>query len=85
MICDIYRSDSKSGLYIYLKKGEELSCLPDDLLKLLGKHTWVMELDLKQRKKLANEDINTVIANLHEKAYHVQLPRNLLQNVINYH
>lgn len=31
--------------------------LPEDLRKLIGKYTHVMELDLNTRNKLANEDI----------------------------
>ncbi len=84
MICEIYRSDTKTGLYIYLEKDKKIDELPDELIKLLGKHTKVMELDINSHQKLANEDIEKVKINLLERGYHVQLPRNLVKNVLNY-
>ncbi len=84
MICNIYRSETKSGLYLYLKKGKEISDLPEELIKLIGKHTHAMELDLGTRNKLANEDIEAVKANLEDKGYHVQLPRDIVKDVIKY-
>jgi uncharacterized protein YcgL (UPF0745 family) len=84
MICTIYRSDTKSGLYIYLAKGKEIADLPEDLVKKLGKYTEVMELDLDKRNRLANEDINIVKANLKEMGYHLQIPNDIVKNVIDY-
>lgn len=80
----VYRSDTKSGLYIYLAKGKEISDLPAELLKMLGKYTEVMELDLSTRKNLAREDITAVKANLQETGYHLQIPNDIVKNVINY-
>ena len=84
MICTIYRSDTKSGLYIYLAKGKEISDLPEELVKKLGKYTEVMELDLDKRNRLANEDINVVKANLKELGYHLQIPNDMVKNVVNF-
>ncbi|MCF6318070.1 MAG: YcgL domain-containing protein [Proteobacteria bacterium] len=84
MICNIYRSDTKSGLYIYLAKGKAISDLPEELVKKLGKYTEVMELDLDKRSQLANEDINVVKANLKEMGYHLQIPNDIVKNVIDY-
>jgi len=84
MICNIYRSETKSGLYLYLKEDKEISDLPEELVKLLGKHTHAMELDLSIRNKLANEEIEAVKANLEDKGYHVQLPRDIVKDVLKY-
>lgn len=84
MICNIYRSDTKSGLYIYLAKGKGISDLPEELVKKLGKYTEVMELDLDTRNSLANEDIKKVKINLKEQGYHIQLPDNIVKNVLAY-
>lgn len=80
----VYRSDTKIGLYIYLAADKCIKDLPSELTKLLGKHSIAMELDLNQRKSLANEDINKVKTNLKEQGYHVQLPRDLVKNVLSY-
>jgi len=84
MLCNIYRSDTKTGLYLYLAKGKEISDLPEELQKMLGKYTEVMELDLNTRNKLANEDINVVKANLKEQGYHLQIPKDIVKNVVNF-
>ncbi len=80
----IYRSDKKDGLYIYLAKNTKTSDLDPELLRLLGKHTLVMELDLNSKQKLAKEDINLVKQQLQEKGYYVQLPQDIVKNVIEY-
>ena len=84
MICQVYRSDTKVGMYLYLANDKEMDDLPQELLKLIGKYTHAMELDLSQKTKLANEDIDKVKSNLNEQGYHVQLPRDIVKNVINY-
>jgi uncharacterized protein YcgL (UPF0745 family) len=43
-----------------------------------------MELDLSKKTKLANEDIEKVKVNLKEQGYHVQLPRDLVKDVLKY-
>jgi uncharacterized protein YcgL (UPF0745 family) len=84
-IAKVYRSDTKTGLYLYLAEDKEISDLPEELIKLIGKYTHAMELDLKTCKKLANENIDTVKTNLTGQGYHVQLPRDIVKNVIDYH
>jgi uncharacterized protein YcgL (UPF0745 family) len=84
MICNIYRSDTKPGMYLYLAQDKEMTDLPEELLKLIGKYTLAMELDLNSRDKLANEDIKTVKTNLKEQGYYVQLPRDIVRDVLKY-
>ena len=84
MICQVYRSDKKVGMYLYLANDKQMEDLPEELLKLIGKYTQAMELDLSERSKLANEDIEKVKSNLSEQGYHVQLPRDIVKNVISY-
>jgi len=84
ILTKIYRSDTKPGLYIYLAKDKEISDLPEELVKKLGKYTEVMELDLDKRNRLASEDINVVKANLQEMGYHLQIPNDIVKNVIDY-
>lgn len=84
MICNIYRSETKVGMYLYLANDKDMDDLPEELLKLIGKYTHAMELDLSHREKLANENIEKVKANLAEQGYHVQLPKDIVKNVLNY-
>jgi len=84
MICNIFRSDTKTGLYLYLAEDKKISDLPEELVKKIGRYTEVMELDLDKRDRLANEDINVVKANLKELGYHLQIPNDIVKNVIDY-
>lgn len=84
MICNIYRSDSKQGLYLYLANDKCIDDIPDELLKKIGKYTQVMEIDLNQREKLAQVDIEVVRSNLSSQGYHIQFPIDLVKNVISY-
>ena len=58
--------------------------IPEELLKTIGEHTQVLEIDLSQRNKLAQVDIKVVRSNLLEKGYHIQFPIDLVKNVISY-
>ena len=84
MNCKIYRSDTKPGLYLYLAIAKNISDLPTKLLTMLGTYSKVMELDLNTRNRLATEDINVVKANLQAMGYHLQIPNDLVKNVLNY-
>lgn len=74
MNCTIYRSSSQAYTYLYLAEGKELEDLPDFLLEKFGPTELCMELDLGQRQKLAQADLETVKNQLLNKGYYLQLP-----------
>ena len=74
MKCKIYRSTTQAYTYLYLEEGKELEDLPGFLLEKFGAPELVMELDLDQRQKLAQADIETVRTQLLAKGYYLQLP-----------
>ncbi|MCX7544813.1 YcgL domain-containing protein [Marinicella gelatinilytica] len=74
MKCTVYRSNKKTGAYVYCADGFHVSDLPDDLQKILGACEAVMNLDLDERKKLGSEDIQAVRENLKQQSYHLQMP-----------
>ena len=73
-ICRVYRSEKKSGAYLYLALGKKMDSLPEALLSQLGGLSEVMLLDLSKRKHLANADINKVSSMLSEQGFYLQLP-----------
>ena len=75
MQCAIYKSPRKQDTYLYLAARDDFSCLPENLLKLLGKPVYVMDLDLHPDRQLAQEDIVEVLQNLQERGWHLQMPR----------
>ncbi len=74
MECTVLRSDRKDFTYIYLKEGCEFDDLPHTLRKVFGDYRVVMMLSLTAERKLAYEDVSTVMKNLTEHGYHLQMP-----------
>jgi len=76
MQCQIYKSLKRQDTYVYLKGDDPAEILSAQLQQLLGRLEWVMALDLSQRKKLANADIDSVIAALKSQSFYLQIPDN---------
>ncbi|MEH6566066.1 MAG: YcgL domain-containing protein [Halopseudomonas sp.] len=74
VLCSIYRSSKKPGMYLYVPREKGLSEVPAPLLALFGRAVHAMDLVLTEQRKLAQEDILKVLANLREQGFHVQMP-----------
>ncbi|HBS26077.1 MAG TPA: hypothetical protein DD827_02930 [Gammaproteobacteria bacterium] len=74
MNCTIYRCSKKNELYLYLAEKDAFSDLPDGLMAHLGEVEFVMDLVLSPERKLAQENVTTVISNLKERGFHLQMP-----------
>lgn len=74
MLCHIYRCSAKNDMYLYLKDKDDFSVLPEHIKKSIGETEYAMELEITADRKLAKEDPQKVIANLHEHGFHLQLP-----------
>ena len=74
IICEIYRSSKEEGMYLYVKKEEGLSRVPEELLKMFGKPQQAMVLLLTPDKKLAQANVEKVAESLEEKGFYLQLP-----------
>lgn len=73
-ICSIYRSPKKNEMYLYVLKAEALTRVPEPLLLAFGTPRHAFDLVLSPERKLAREDIETVLANLDKQGYHLQMP-----------
>lgn len=74
LITQIYRSTKEEGMYLYVKKEEGLSKVPEALLALFGKPEPAMVLVLTPEKKLAHANVHAVIALIEENGFYLQLP-----------
>lgn len=74
MHCYIYRSRKKVGSYLYLPTKNDFSALPKALMRLFGQPEFAFEFNLSTRKKLAEVDSHTVIKNLQEEGFYLQIP-----------
>ena len=69
----VYKSERKNGYYLYLSAADDFSDVPDTLLTGLGKLELALEFDLHADRKLASENAATVLENLQQQGYHLQI------------
>jgi len=72
--CWVYRSSRKQEMYLYLADEDGYEQLPEALKLRFGKPTLVIQLELQPDHKLARDNIDQVLADLHNQGYHLQLP-----------
>ena len=72
----IYRCSNKPDMYIYLAEEDDFEPVPKAIFNTLGIVEFAMELDITPGTKLAREDTATVLSNLEENGFHIQLPGN---------
>ena len=76
MQCFIYRCSNKPDMYIYLAEEDVFDNVPREIFNTLGIVEFAMEIELTEDRKLAREDTRTVMQNLKEHGFHIQLPAN---------
>lgn len=74
IICEIYRSPKEEGMYLYVKKEEGLTKVPEELLRVFGKPQQAMVLLLTPGKKLAHASVEKVAESLETQGFYLQLP-----------
>ncbi len=74
MQCFVYKGNRKADTYLYITREGDFSDIPQTLLTLMGELEYVFSVDLSERVKLANADIQTVTTQLKSQGYFVQLP-----------
>jgi hypothetical protein len=74
LICSIYKSPRKDGMYLYVEKRDALKRVPEGLIAAFGAPQLAFEMVLTPERQLAREDITKVLANIKEQGYHLQMP-----------
>lgn len=72
--CSIYKHPKKNEMYLYVKKDVDFNELPQELTSQFANPVFVMDLLLTKDRKLARENIETVMENINSKGFHLQLP-----------
>jgi len=79
----IYRCSNKPDMYIYLVEEDNFENVPKEIYDSLGNISFSMALEITPELKLAKEDAETVITNLKENGFHLQLPSDeSLENIM---
>ena len=74
MVCAIYRSPKKEGMYLFVDKKDGLDKMPESLRPIFGEPQFAMTLMLKADRKLARADKDEVEQSIREKGYYLQMP-----------
>jgi uncharacterized protein YcgL (UPF0745 family) len=74
MQCVVYKSLRQFDYYLFVKKDDGFSRLPDGLKRILGVLEKVIDLDLDEKRTLAQADVLEVIQQIEEKGYFLQMP-----------
>ncbi|MCU7555975.1 YcgL domain-containing protein [Alteromonas sp. ASW11-19] len=74
MLCAVYRSKKKPGMFLYVPKQEQFDDIPEALMEQFGKPELVMVVALDKRKTLAGVAVNNVREAMEEKGFYLQLP-----------
>ena len=77
--CEIYKGTKKNEMYLYVPAEQGLEAVPEVLLESFGELSLVMKIILNSEKKLARVDIETVMEEIHNKGFYLQVPPSTLQ------
>ncbi|MFN3712818.1 MAG: YcgL domain-containing protein [Alcanivoracaceae bacterium] len=74
LLCSVYRSPKREGMYLYVRRGTDLCTLPEALMKVFGQPGHAMDLLLSPEKKLARAETDKVMAQIREQGFYLQMP-----------
>lgn len=70
----VYKSLARADTYLYLAAQDDFARVPEPLRTRLGALAFVLDVDLGPGRKLATEDVATVMENLAVRGFHLQFP-----------
>lgn len=82
MLCAIYKSKKKEGMYLYVAKRDNFDDVPETLRTIFGTPVFVMLFNLAGKKSLARVDNQEVLNRIQEQGFYLQMPaqeENLLE------
>ncbi len=70
----VFRSSKKSDTYIFVRRDHDWEELPESLRNIFGQPVHAMDLVLTPDRKLARTTGQQVLEALEEKGFHLQMP-----------
>lgn len=74
MLVYVYKSPKKADTFLYVLKKNDFSDVPQALRTTFGTPVFVMVIPLNKRPKLAQVDKQTLLDELNQKGFYLQLP-----------
>lgn len=72
--CHIYRCSRQQEMYLYLRADLSPEHLPEALRQRAGRLVQVLQLSLNPQRKLARVDVGSVMQQLREQGWYLQMP-----------
>lgn len=85
MLCAIYKSPKKAGMYLYVAKRDHFDDVPLSLREMFGKPQFVMLFNLAGDKPLVRADKQEVQQKIAREGFYLQMPppsENLLEGFL---
>jgi len=73
-LVSVFKSPKREEMYLYVKRSEQLSAMPEALKPAFGEPVHVMDLLLTPEKKLARAETAKVLSELEERRFYLQMP-----------
>lgn len=74
VLCEVFRSPKKEGMYLYIDREEGLERVPEALLTVFGTPESALVFKLTVDRPLANASAPEVMAALSEQGFYLQMP-----------
>lgn len=74
MLCAIYKSLRKEGMYLYIAKRDQFEAVPETLRQMFGKPQFVMLFNLAGEKPLKQVENQEVIKQIESEGFYLQMP-----------
>lgn len=74
MLIAVYRTNKKSGMYLYVPNKDDFSAVPEVLMQKFGHPQLVMLLPIQKREALAGVDKEKLIAAMEDPGFYLQMP-----------
>lgn len=70
----VFRSQAKADTYLYVRRGQDWSELPEPLREIFGQPVHALDLVLTPERRLARTTGQEVLEAIRDKDYYLQLP-----------
>ncbi|MEN9464084.1 MAG: hypothetical protein RL217_265 [Pseudomonadota bacterium] len=74
ILCDVYKSPKKDEAYLYVKRQDALTRIPEALLEYFGKPKLALTMMLDEHKKLARTEASKVLDAIEKQGFFLQMP-----------
>lgn len=74
MLCAVYKTRKKQGMYLYIEKKDDFNKVPEALMSQFGTPELVMILPLEKRQVIAGVDKDKLMTALEENGFYLQMP-----------